>query len=87
MVRPDGSYINSRTMQHVSKVATRELGYENFDYHPLRHTHATMLVERGASPKYVQHRLGHRHVALTMSLYTHLTDALADEGAQLLDTL
>jgi len=29
-----------------------------FAYHSLRHTHATMLAERGASPKYVQHRLG-----------------------------
>lgn len=87
MVRPDGSYINSRTMQHVSRVATRELGFTKFDYHSLRHTHATMLAERGASPKYVQNRLGHRNVIVTMSIYTHLTNSLADEGAKLLDTL
>ena len=87
MVRPDGSYINSRTMQHVSRVATRELGFEKFDYHSLRHTHATMLAERGASPKYVQHRLGHKNIQVTMNIYQHLADKMSEEGARLLDTL
>ena len=87
MVRPDGSYINSRTMQHVSRVATQELGFEKFDYHSLRHTHATMLAERGASPKYVQHRLGHKNIQVTMNIYQHLTDKMSEEGARLLDTL
>ena len=87
MVRSDGSYINSRNMQHVSRVATRELGFEKFDYHSLRVTHATMLAERGASPKYVQHRLGHKNVQVTMNIYQKLTDTLAEEGARLLDTL
>ena len=86
MVRPDGSYINSRTMQHVSRVATRELGFEKFDYHSLRHTHATMLAELGASPKYVQHRLGHKNIQVTMNIYQHLTDKMSEEGAKLLDT-
>ena len=87
MVRPDGSYINSRTMQHVSRVATRELGFEKFDYHSLRHTHATMLAELGVSPKYVQHRLGHKNIQVTMNIYQHLTDKMSEEGARLLDTL
>ena len=87
MVRPDGSYINSRNMQYVSWVATRELGFEKFDYHSLRHTHATMLAERGSSPKYVQHRLGHKNIQVTMNIYLHLTDKISEEGAKLLDTL
>lgn len=37
MVRPDGSYINSRNMQHVSHIARHELGIPKFDYHSLRH--------------------------------------------------
>ena len=87
MVRPDGSYINSRTIQHVSRVATQDLGFEKFDYHSLRHTHATMLAELGASPKYVQHRLGHKNIQVTMNIYQHLTDKMSEEGARLLDTL
>lgn len=66
MVRPDASYINSRNMQHVSHIARHELGIPKFDYHSLRHTHATMLAEKGASPKYVQYRLGHKNIQVTM---------------------
>ena len=49
-------------MQHVSHIARTELGFDKFDYHSLRHTHATMLAEKGASPKYVQYRLGHKNI-------------------------
>ena len=87
MVRPNGSYINSRNMQHVSHIARHERGIPKFDYHSLRHTHATMLAERGASPKYVQHRLGHKNIQVTMQIYQHLTDKMSAEGANLLDTL
>ena len=86
MVRPDGSYINSRNMQYVSQVAMKELGMEKFDYHSLRHTHATMLAEKGASPKYVQHRLGHKNVQVTMQIYQHLTEKMSEDSARLLDT-
>lgn len=37
MRRMDGTYIISRNMQYVSRVATRELGLKKFDYHSLRH--------------------------------------------------
>jgi len=86
MVREDGTYINSHTMQHVSLVARHELGFNKFDYHSLRHTHATMLAEKGASPKYVQHRLGHKNIQVTMQIYQHLTDKMSEEGARLLET-
>ena len=73
-------------MQYVSQVAMKELGMEKFDYHSLRHTHATMLAEKGASPKYVQHRLGHKNVQVTMQIYQHLTEKMSEDGARLLDT-
>ncbi|WP_312939740.1 site-specific integrase [Oscillibacter sp.] len=86
MRRMDGTYINSRTMQHVSRVATQELGFQKFDYHSLRHTHATILAEKGASPKYVQHRLGHKNIQVTMQIYQHLTEKMSEDGAALLET-
>ena len=43
-VREDGSYITPRTMQHTSKVIKDNLGITEFDYHSMRHTHATMLL-------------------------------------------
>lgn len=85
MVRPGGIYINSRNMQHVSHIARTELGFDKFDYHSLRHTHATMLAEKGASPKYVQYRLGHKNIQVTMQIYQHLTNKMSTENAQLLE--
>ena len=85
MVRPGSIYINSRNMQHISHIARTELGFDKFDYHSLRHTHATMLAEKGASPKYVQYRLGHKNIQVTMQIYQHLTNKMSTENAQLLE--
>jgi len=37
--------------------------------HCLRHTYATLLLEAGASPQYVQQQLGHRSISITLDLY------------------
>ena len=48
--------------------------------HAWRHTAATPLIHAGANIKTVQSRLGHATPAITLSLYTHPTDA-ADQAA------
>lgn len=79
-VREDGSYINPRTMQYTSRVIKNNLGIKDFDYHSLRHTHATMLMENAAPLKYIQHRLGHKSIDVTINVYQHLTDTLSEKG-------
>ena len=46
-----------------------------------------MLAESGASPKYVQHRLGHKNIQVTMQIYQHLTQQMEQTGDQLLELL
>lgn len=58
--REDGSYVSSRTMQHVSRIVHMQLVITDYDTYSLRHTHGTMLVEQGADIIYVQRRLGHK---------------------------
>ena len=76
-VREDGTYITPRTMQHTSRVIHNELNIKEFDFHSLRHTHATVLLERGAPLKYIQQRLGHKKIDITLNVYQHQTDHLA----------
>lgn len=47
-------------MQHCFKIIHNKLGYKYLDYHSLRHTHTTMLLNAGASIKAIQERLGHK---------------------------
>ncbi|MGZ9871796.1 site-specific integrase [Priestia endophytica] len=49
--------------------------------HGLRHTHASLLFEAGASIKEVQERLGHSDIQMTMNIYTHVTDYLKEQTA------
>ncbi|WP_066321354.1 site-specific integrase [Bacillus sp. FJAT-29814] len=50
--------------------------------HGLRHTHASLLFEAGASIKEVQERLGHSDFQMTMTIYTHVTDHVKEQTAQ-----
>lgn len=84
-VRRDGEFINPRTIQHVSNVIHHQLNYPQFDFHSLRHTHATMLAERGASPMYVRNRLGHKNMDVTLRVYYHYTDMMSKQGTDILN--
>lgn len=79
-VRQSGEYITPRTFQHTSRVIHDKLDFPEFDFHSLRHTHATMLYENGASLKYIQARLGHRNIDITLDVYTHNTEFIDTQG-------
>ena len=57
----------------------------NINFHSLRHTHATRLIEAGAKPVDVAARLGHSDVSITQNLYSHDTEKMARETAALID--
>jgi integrase len=48
----------------------------------LRHTHATLLLEKNVSPKVVQERLGHSNIGTTMNIYSHVTPTLQREAVE-----
>ena len=85
--REDGSYITPRTMQHTSRIIHNELNIKEFDYHSLRHTHATVLLENNAPLKYIQKRLGHKKIDVTINVYQHLTDDLRQVGVGVLNEI
>lgn len=84
--RENGTFVRPNTMQHtVSTIQTR-LGID-CDFHSLRKTHATMLLEAGANPKDVQHRLGHKTMHETLQIYAEVTPAMEDKSIEILEAL
>lgn len=70
-VYENGGFIQPRIMQHTSTVIHEFC--PSFNFHSLRHTHCTRLLEAGLPLKYVQERLGHKNINVTMDIYNHLT--------------
>lgn len=84
-VDENGQLTTRDTFLYCRKVIHAELGID-FDYHSLRHTHATKLIEAGANIKAVQQRLGHKNIATTLDTYVHHTDDMAQEAADIFET-
>lgn len=95
--RDDGTYIQPRIMQHVGRVVhyklyNKEQGIDEqefikYDFHSLRHKHATMLLEEGANIKDVQVRLGHKNIETTLDIYAHTSKKIQDNTATILNNI
>lgn len=59
----------------------------HFHPHSLRHTFATRCFEAGIDAKTVQNYLGHASIAITMDLYTHVTEDKARAEMEKLNQL
>ena len=53
---------------------------EDFDFHSLRHTHATELAESGVNIKEIQRRLGYKTLEITQDVYMHASEKMRDEA-------
>lgn len=77
-IKENGEYHGSDTVRYASKVINYELSID-FNFHALRHTHATMLIEAGVPVKAVSDRLGHGNVRTTLETYVHVTEKMRND--------
>ena len=61
------------------------VGLPKLTIHGLRHTHATILMEKGVSPKVVSERLGHASPAITIDIYSHVLPDMQEKAALAID--
>ena len=50
-------------------------------FHDLRHTYASIQIDLGANPKYIQRQMGHASITITMDTYGHLLKDVNKEAA------
>ena len=88
--RGDGQFLPQESLQVHHRRVLELAGVPRIRLHDIRHTYATIELEGGTNPKIVQERMGHRSIATTLDLYTHvsvdLQQAAADHLAQRLLT-
>lgn len=81
-----GKLVTPETVKYCSRVINYELLIQ-FNFHALRHTHATLLIENGANMKDVQERLGHSRLATTMDTYTHVTEKMSNDTVAIFEKI
>lgn len=70
--KSDGRPYRPRSFNDYLKRIVKKLGLSpNIHAHCLRHTHATMLIERGTSFMAIQDRYGHYDISVTLGNYGH----------------
>jgi integrase len=58
---------------------------QSFRFHDQRHTCATLLLQQGVNPKFVQELLGHADISLTLNVYSHVLPDMGDVAAGAMD--
>lgn len=82
--KENGEMITTNSFKYASRVINYGLGI-TFNYHSLRHTHATTLIENGAEIKDVQVRLGHANVETTYNTYVHHTEKMSNNTVEIFE--
>ncbi len=75
----------SSLVHHHFDPLLKRAGLPDIRFHDLRHTFATLLLERGVHIKAVSELLGHSSVSITLSLYSHATPAMHYTASVVMD--
>lgn len=84
-VKDNGTLLTPESFKYCAKIIHVELGNPLFHSHCLRHTHGTILAEKGISPRTVMERLGHKDVKTTLQTYTFNTDVMQQSAVTAFD--
>ncbi|WP_138415221.1 tyrosine-type recombinase/integrase [Aquibacillus sediminis] len=82
-----GNYFDPRELLKSLKKAYRRAGLKVGRFHDLRHSHATLLLQKNVHPKVVSERLGHSKIGITVDLYSHVVPSLQDGAVEVFDDM
>ncbi|MCR6112002.1 tyrosine-type recombinase/integrase [Bacillus sp. A301a_S52] len=78
----NGHYLTPSTIRETMQDYCKKAGVDYKGTHGFRHTHAVLLLESGASLKYVSNRLGHKTIKTTADTYLDVTEKIEEDELQ-----
>lgn len=74
-----GGYLTPSIVRECFQDYCKQAGVDYKGTHVFRHTHAVLLLESGASLKYVSNRLGHESIKTTADTYLDITEKIEED--------
>jgi integrase len=79
--QPSGEPIVPSWLSYTWRNTVASLRLPKVNFHALRHTHASALIDAGLNVEVVSRRLGHSSAAITLKIYSHLFDKQKSDAA------
>lgn len=83
----EGTPISPRNLNRQFQTLIKKLKLPEINFHALRHTCATMLIEDGVDLKTIADLLGHSNASMLLNIYSHVTSKMKDRAARAFDDL
>lgn len=87
MFTPSGDNLHYFAYNKYLRENCEKITGKTITVHALRHTHASLLFEKGFTMDEIARRLGHGDSAITREIYVHVTDKLKEKDAKKLDAV
>lgn len=83
----NGNKMHPDTPSSWFPVFLERIGLPRLNFHCLRHTHASLLLQAGVDIKVISERLGHSSIRITYDLYAHLLPGMQEDAVNKLENL
>lgn len=87
IVHPDGKPIYPEYVSQMLTKLQKKAGLPKCRFHDLRHLCASIMLMQGVNVKVAKEHLGHKDIATTMNIYTHVLPSVAKDAAQKIGAL
>lgn len=83
----NGNFVEHNLFKRHYNKLLEDCGITDITFHALRHTFATMALEKGMDSKVLSEILGHYSVSFTLDTYTHVLDDFKTQNMQLMNDI
>lgn len=77
-----GTILNGRNVLRAHEAIMKKANLEYRNFHCIRHSYATRLVDLDVHPKVAQELLGHSDPKVTLNVYSHVSDVKKQDAVQ-----